>query len=109
MKAPPCSWRTGTNSIEEERSSASLRSSVSSPGMPNTWRTPSFSRHLTKTSPAVSIAPAVYRWRPCGRAVARLSEAALADLEALVGGGTGQDLLLGVQLGVEQRVERLPP
>src|SRR5437868_11887996 len=98
MKAPPCSWRTGTNSIEDERSSASFRSSVSSPGMPNTWRTPSFSRHLTKTSAAVSIAPAVYRWRTGGRAAAA-QRVGLADRDALVGGRARQDLLLGVQLG----------
>src|SRR5829696_7381892 len=52
MYAPPCSWRTGTNSIEE-LASDSLRSSVSSPGMPKTRWTPSASRHSTKTSDAL--------------------------------------------------------
>src|SRR3954471_2627902 len=58
MYAPPCSWRTGTNSIEE-RASDSLRSRVSSPGMPNTCLTPSASRHSTKTSDAFRAA------KPC--------------------------------------------
>src|SRR3954454_5396177 len=52
MYAPPCSWRTGTNSIEES-SRARLRSSVSSPGMPNTYSTPSASRHSTNRSAAL--------------------------------------------------------
>src|ERR671912_733213 len=52
MKAPPCSWRTGTNSMEES-ASASLRSKVSSPGMPKTCLTPSASRHSTNTSDAL--------------------------------------------------------
>ena len=52
MYAPPCSWRTGTNSIGE-RSSDSLRSSVSSPGMPKTYSTPSASRHSTNRSDAL--------------------------------------------------------
>ena len=36
-----------------ERSNDSLRSSVSSPGMPNTYLTPSASRHSTKRSDAL--------------------------------------------------------
>src|SRR3990170_2676869 len=55
MYAPPCSWRTGTKSIDE-RESDSLRSSVSSPGMPKTCLTPSASRHSTKTSDARRLA-----------------------------------------------------
>src|SRR3954469_13330909 len=55
MKAAPCSWRTGMNDTELDRSSASFRSSVSSPGMPNTWRTPSFSRHSTNTCAALGM------------------------------------------------------
>src|SRR5687768_1278962 len=51
MYAPPCSWRTGTKSIEEFESD-SLRSSVSSPGIPKTCLTPSASRHSTNTSDA---------------------------------------------------------
>src|SRR3712207_5635067 len=54
MYAPPCSWRTGTKSIDESASD-SLRSSVSSPGMPNTCRTPSASRHSTNTSDALRV------------------------------------------------------
>src|SRR6185437_11610417 len=52
MYAPPCSCRTGTKSIEESARD-SLRSSVSSPGIPNTYLTPSASRHSTKTSDAL--------------------------------------------------------
>src|SRR5688572_3194 len=55
MYAPPCSWRTGTNSTAE-RESDSLRSSVSSPGIPNTCLTPSASRHSTNTSDALRLA-----------------------------------------------------
>src|SRR5829696_3650052 len=51
MYAPPCSCRTGTNVIEES-SSDSFRSSVSSPGMPKTYSTPSVSRHSTNRSDA---------------------------------------------------------
>src|SRR5918998_5491111 len=57
MYAPPCSWRTGTNSIDE-RDSDSFRSSVSSPGIPNTCLTPSASKHSTKTSDALRMAMA---------------------------------------------------
>src|ERR1700753_4162957 len=52
MYAPPCSCRTGTKSIEESARD-SLRSSVSSPGIPNTYLTPSDSRQSTKTSDAL--------------------------------------------------------
>src|ERR1700760_1908281 len=52
MYAPPCSCRTGMKSIEESARD-SLRSSVSSPGMPKTYLTPSASRHSTKTSDAL--------------------------------------------------------
>src|SRR5436305_3712236 len=55
MYAPPCSWRTGTNSTDESASD-SFRSSVSSPGMPKTCFTPSASRHSTKTSDALRTA-----------------------------------------------------
>src|SRR3712207_7707942 len=57
MYAPPCSWRTGTNSMLESASDW-LRSSVSSPGMPKTCFTPSASRHSTKTSDAFRAAKA---------------------------------------------------
>ena len=42
------------NSIDE-RDSDSFRSSVSSPGIPNTCFTPSASRHSTKTSLALRL------------------------------------------------------
>ena len=64
MYAPPCSWRTGTNStVDPARDS--LRSSVSSPGMPNTYLTPSASRHSTNTSDALRLlTPAPYLTGP---------------------------------------------
>src|SRR5437764_10055782 len=43
-----------------ESASDSLRSSVSSPGMPNTYLTPSASRHSTKTSEALRSAIAAH-------------------------------------------------
>src|SRR5579862_2219704 len=95
MKAAPCSWRTGTNSTELDWSSASFRSSVSSPGMPKTWRTPSFSRHWTNSWAAVAIAGAVYRrGRPTGS-----GSVGAVDVRALVAGaGTaGHRDLLDVQ------------
>src|SRR5690625_207946 len=49
MKAAPCSWRQGTNSMDEE-SRAKSNASFSSPGTPKMWFTPSVSRHLTKSS-----------------------------------------------------------
>src|SRR2546421_146818 len=55
MYAPPCSWRTGMNSIDESASD-SFRSSVSSPGIPKTCLTPSASRHSTNTSDALRSA-----------------------------------------------------
>src|SRR5260370_23637994 len=51
MYAPPCSCRTGTKETDE-RDSDSLKSSVSSPGIPKTYSTPSASRQSTKTSDA---------------------------------------------------------
>src|SRR5579875_23502 len=54
MYAPPCSCRTGTNRTEESASD-SFRSSVSSPGIPNTYCTPSASRHCTNTSDALRV------------------------------------------------------
>src|SRR2546428_5118548 len=49
MNAAPCSCRVRTNWIFSLSSSAALSASVSSPGMPKTWRTPSFSRHFTRS------------------------------------------------------------
>src|SRR5829696_9260814 len=40
----------------DESASASFRSTVSSPGMPKTWRTPSASRHSTNTAAAFRAA-----------------------------------------------------
>src|SRR5271154_3871038 len=48
-----------------ESASDSFRSSVSSPGIPNTYRTPSASRHSTKTSEALrSLISASYITKP---------------------------------------------
>ena len=48
-----------------ESASDSLRSSVSSPGMPNTYCTPSASRHSTNTSDALrSLTSATLSQRP---------------------------------------------
>src|SRR5436305_7757835 len=71
----------------------SLRSSVSSPGMPNTYLTPSASRHSTNTSDALrSLTPAPYLTRRIGRACLAASLAVGLTLLARVGpasaGGT---------------------
>src|SRR5581483_3072157 len=49
MNDAPCSWRVSTYRIEE-REMASTKWIFSSPGIPNTWVTPSFSRHSTISS-----------------------------------------------------------
>src|ERR1700733_2805986 len=49
MKDAPCSWRTSTKRIDD-RDSASIRWMFSSPGIPKTCVTPSFSRHSTMRS-----------------------------------------------------------
>src|SRR2546425_8932371 len=56
MNAAACSCRTGTKRIDEW-ASASLTSSVSSPGTPNTYRTPSRSRQRTNSSAPVIARP----------------------------------------------------
>src|SRR3990170_6059783 len=102
MYAPPCSWRTGTKSIDE-RESDSLRSSVSSPGIPKTCLTPSASRHSTKTSDARRFGTP---WRLLGRRhsqqrVERLGVAevvALAEVDAEAA-QRGHGLLVADELG----------
>src|SRR5260221_4435483 len=54
MNAAPCSWWQVTNLIELPRS-ASITSMFSSPGMPKMYSTPSFSRHLTRSSAALCV------------------------------------------------------
>src|SRR6266550_129561 len=49
MKAAPCSWRVKTNVILSLAASAAFRARVSSPGIPKTCRTPSFSRQRTRS------------------------------------------------------------
>src|SRR5688572_28312310 len=51
MNAAPCSCRVVTKRIGLS-SSASMMSMFSSPGMPKTYSTPSFSRHLTRSCAA---------------------------------------------------------
>ena len=46
MNDAACSWRTSTYRMED-REMASTSLMFSSPGMPKTWVTPSFSRHST--------------------------------------------------------------
>ena len=79
MKAPPCSWRTGTNETEEFASD-SLRSSVSSPGMPKTYRTPSASRHSTKTSDARRALKSPTPWFRCSLYLGTASTATLPGI-----------------------------
>src|SRR5215210_3777461 len=77
-----------------ERSSDSLRSSLSSPGMPNTYLTPSASRHSTKRSDALrSVIPQLLSWPRVGLtyaigradALSRMSRIRHAILLALAG------------------------
>src|ERR1700716_495578 len=49
MNAAPCSCRVRTNVILSLSASAAFSARVSSPGMPNTCRTPSFSRQRTRS------------------------------------------------------------
>ena len=51
MNAAPCSWRASTKRMRESASESRM-SRISSPGRPNTYWTPSFSRHLTIRSDA---------------------------------------------------------
>src|SRR2546427_3489519 len=81
MNAAACSCRTGTKRIDEW-ASASLTSSVSSPGTPNTYRTPSRSRQRTNSSaPVIARPPGVplgqgglYRGFAVGRSEEHTSE-----------------------------------
>src|SRR5919199_1938080 len=54
MKEAACSWRTRTYLISEA-SRVSTRCMFSSPGMPKTYSTPSFSRQRTINSAAVCL------------------------------------------------------
>src|SRR6059036_2238310 len=51
MNAAPCSWRASTNRMRESASESRM-SRISSPGRPNTYWTPSFSRQRTIRSDA---------------------------------------------------------
>src|ERR687888_487317 len=94
MYAPPCSWRTGTNSIDE-RASDSFRSSVSSPGIPNTCLTPSASRHSTNTSDALRLEATGQRTvTSCDMApVARYAKAGDYHIAYVVKGEADMDLM----------------
>jgi len=52
MNEAPCSWRVSTYSIDD-LDTASVKRMFSSPGMPKTCVTPSFSRHSTINSAVV--------------------------------------------------------
>src|SRR5512133_1893477 len=54
MNEAPCSWRVSTYSIDD-LDSASTNRMFSSPGMPKTCVTPSFSRHSTMSSAVVRL------------------------------------------------------
>src|SRR5436189_1598466 len=60
MNAAPCSWWQVTNLMELD-SSASITSMFSSPGMPKMYSTPSFSRHLTRSSAALWVPESALR------------------------------------------------
>ena len=89
----------------EESARDSLRSSVSSPGMPNTYWTPSASRHSTKTSEArrsLTLGPYLNRARRppaasralavCLLALAGAARASAASTFQIRGGGDGHGI-----------------
>src|SRR4029450_7199517 len=82
------------NSIVECESD-SLRSSVSSPGMPNTCLTPSASRHSTKTSDALRFGGTSRRTVKSCRMVpvARYAKAGDYHIAYIVEGDADMDLL----------------
>ena len=68
MNEAPCSWRVRTYSIDD-LDTASVKRMFSSPGMPKTCVTPSFSRHSTISSAVVRVGspiePSVAAAAPC--------------------------------------------
>src|SRR3954469_18051983 len=68
MNEAPCSWRVSTYSIDD-LDTASVKRMFSSPGIPKTCVTPSFSRHSTISSAVVRvgspIGPSVAAAAPC--------------------------------------------
>src|SRR3954447_14123284 len=54
MNEAPCSWRVSTYSMDD-LDTASVKRMFSSPGMPKTCVTPSFSRHSTISSAVVRV------------------------------------------------------
>src|SRR3954447_18551929 len=54
MNEAPCSWRVSTYSIDD-LDTASVKRMFSSPGIPKTCVTPSFSRHSTISSAVVRL------------------------------------------------------
>src|SRR5215213_9519962 len=54
MNEAPCSCRVSTYSMDDF-DTASVKRMFSSPGMPKTWVTPSFSRHSTISSAVVRL------------------------------------------------------
>ena len=73
MKAAACSCRVSTYFIFEVLR-ASMRSSVSSPGMPKIYSTPSFSRHFTSSSEALMLSCLPSPEEPCAAGLSPLGQ-----------------------------------
>ena len=61
MNAAPCSCRVRTKRIFSDRSSDIMKSAFSSPGTPNTYSMPSFSRQRTNRSETFTAAAGAAR------------------------------------------------
>src|SRR5438105_11972923 len=108
MKAAPCSWRVGMKAIGEPRSESRM-SSISSPGRPKTWRTPSFSRHWTMRSEAFMAAPRL--GDPHGLDVHELADAVLRKLPSVAGALDAAEgkARVGLHDAVDEHGARLDP
>src|SRR5690606_34345249 len=120
-----CSCRVSTSSIEEVRSD-SIRSRFSSPGMPNTYSTPSASSAATKRSDALVTSMSPPRWMPAayppcrarperrrdGRGARHLAPPRLvlpaALLERAAGGRDPRRRLAGSSRGAHGLIARVP-
>src|SRR6201995_5402122 len=102
MKEAPCSCRVSTYSIEDFES-ASISRMFSSPGIPKTWVTPSFSRHSTISS-AVE--------RDCSTMAPSLvgcisGQAAAADICDAAGAGARMGVMTADDDGAAKRISEL--